>query len=248
MSFKDHFSGHAAAYAAARPRYPTSLYAWLAAQAPTQEHAWDCATGSGQAAIGLAGHFARVSATDASAAQIDNAMPHAGVHYTVAPAEASSLPAHGIDLITVAQALHWFDHPAFYAEVRRVARPNGVLAAWTYGLTQVTPAIDRVVAELYEGLLGPFWPLERRHVESGYGTLPFPFAEIAAPEFSMQTTWSLPQFIAYLHTWSALQRYLREHDRTAIDDIEVRLARAWGAADRGREVLWPLRLRVGRVA
>ncbi|MCP5142550.1 MAG: class I SAM-dependent methyltransferase [Gammaproteobacteria bacterium] len=248
MSFKDHFSGHAGSYAAARPRYPASLYAWLAQIVPTRGHAWDCATGSGQAAVALAAHFDRVTATDASAGQIDNASAHERVRYAVAPAEASGLGDGSIDLITVAQALHWFDHARFYTESHRVLREHGVLAAWSYGLSRVSPAIDRIVDALYEDLLGPWWPPERRHVENGYRDLPFPFTEIPAPEFSMQFSWTLPQFIAYLHTWSAMQRYLREHDPSAIDALETRLARAWGGADRVRSVNWPLTLRVGRKA
>ncbi|MCB1736432.1 MAG: class I SAM-dependent methyltransferase [Gammaproteobacteria bacterium] len=248
MAFKDHFSGHADAYASARPDYPTSLYAWLAQQTPTRSHAWDCATGNGQAAIGLALHFDQVSASDASADQIANAIPQANVRYLVASAEHSTLHQTSVDLISVAQALHWFDHDAFYAEVRRVARPNGVLAAWTYGLTRVNPAIDAIVDTLYEDLLDPWWPPERRHVETGYQDLAFPFAEIPSPDFAMRQYWSLTQFIAYLHTWSAMQRYLRNHkSRDAIDEIEHRLASVWRHADRVREVLWPLRMRVGRV-
>ena len=247
MAFKDHFSGHADAYASARPRYPSRLYDWLTQQAPSSCHAWDCATGSGQAAVALAAHFERVTATDASAAQIANASAHPRVQYRVASAEQSGLGDTCIDLITVAQALHWFDHAAFYAEVSRVAQPGGVLAAWTYGLTRVAPAIDAIVDTLYEDLLGPWWPPERRHVETGYRDLPFPFADIPAPGFSMQLSWSLPQFIAYLHTWSALQRYLKANPSTAMDAIEQRLARAWGGADRVRTVLWPLQLRIGRI-
>lgn len=248
MPFKDHFSGHARDYAAARPRYPTSLYAWLAQQVPDRNHAWDCATGNGQAALALAEHFDHVTATDASAEQVDNATSHERVSYAVAPAEASGLAPASVDLITVAQALHWFDHAAFNAEVERVLRPAGVVAAWTYGLTRITPVIDRIVDELYEDLLGPWWPPERRHVENGYRDLPFPFANIPAPTFSMQRVWSRTQFIAYLHTWSAMQRYLHTHDGSEVETIDARLKRAWGGSDRRREVTWPLRLRVGRVA
>lgn len=246
MSFKDHFSGHADDYTRYRPTYPAALFAWLAQQAPAHALAWDCATGNGQAALGLVAHFDAVVATDASANQITSATAHPRVRYAVAPAEDSGIAAHSVDLITVGQALHWFDFPAFYAEAARVLKPGGVLAAWSYGLMQVSPAVDAAVWRLYEPIVGPCWPPERRYVEEQYRTLPFPLNEIAAPAFAMEAEWTLAQLTGYLGTWSAVQRYRQERGADPLALIADELAAAWGEAEALRHVRWPLFMRVGR--
>lgn len=246
MTFQDHFSALAADYASFRPHYPEVLFAWLAQQAPARNLAWDCATGSGQAALGLAAHFARVIATDASAEQIANARRNPRVDYAVAPAEDSGLAAQSVDLITVAQALHWFDLERFYAEVRRVLRPGGVLAVWTYNVLRTdNNAVNALVDHLYSEVLGPWWPLERRLVENGYRDLPFPFAELATPSFAMRTEWALPHLLGYLRTWSAVKRYREACGTDPVATIADALTAAAGACDRLR-VEWPLALRVGR--
>jgi ubiquinone/menaquinone biosynthesis C-methylase UbiE len=247
MTFKDHFSGHAGDYTRYRPSYPHALFAWLAAQVPQHERAWDCATGNGQAAVGLAEFFADVVATDASDSQIAAAKPHARVRYAVAPAECSGLAAHSLDLITVGQALHWFDFTAFYAEAARVLKPGGVLAAWSYGLMQITPAVDAAVWRLYEPIAGSYWPPERRYVEEQYRTLPFPFPEIAAPKFAMEAQWTLEQLTGYLATWSAVQRYRKEQGGDPLELIVGELGAAWGDAETARKVVWPMFMRVGRM-
>lgn len=246
MGFKDHFSGHASDYTRYRPGYPRALFAWLAQQAPGHELVWDCATGNGQAAVGLAEFFDAVIATDASAAQIAAARPHARVRYEVAPAENVPLPAQRADLITVGQALHWFDFPAFYTEAARVLKPGGVLAAWSYGLMQISPTVDAAVWRLYEPITGAYWPPERRYVEERYRTLPFPLDEIAAPAFAMEAQWTLEQLLGYLGTWSAVQRYRKERGNDPLRLIADELAAAWGQADTVRRVVWPLSMRVGR--
>jgi len=246
--FKDHFSGHAAGYAQARPAYPEALFEWLAAQAPGRALAWDVATGNGQAAADLAMHFDTVFASDASAEQIANATAPANVRFAVEPAEACSLTDGSADLICVAQALHWFDHERFYPEVRRVLRAGGMFAAWTYRLNSVTPQIDAVLLELYDGLVGPYWPPERRHIDTRYTELPFPFREITVPEIPMQTRATLPQYLAYLRTWSSVRRYLAAHGEDPVAMLEAKFARAWGNAELQRVVNWPLVLRVGVVS
>lgn len=245
MRFHDHFSGHADAYATARPGYPPALVAWLAAQCPRHALAWDAGCGSGQAAVALAAHFARVVACDPSADQIAAALPHPRVEYRVEPAEAPSLAPASADLVCVAQALHWFDQDRFHAAVRRVLRPGGVFAAWSYGLSRVDAAVDAVFDRLY-AVLDADWPPERRHVEDGYRALPFPYTAIPAPDFAMRCDWTLPQYLAYLGTWSATQRYRR---RTGIDPVAAEAAAfagAWGEPMQARPVTWPLALRVGR--
>ncbi|WP_041974160.1 class I SAM-dependent methyltransferase [Geobacter sp. OR-1] len=246
-TFKDHFSGRAADYTRYRPGYPPALFAWLAGQTEHHDLAWDCGCGNGQAAIELVSLYKRVVATDPSASQIENAFPHDRISYSVAPAEASGLAAASIDLITVAQALHWFDFDRFYAEVRRVARPGGVLAAISYGEVRVEGAPDRVVSGFYHDLIGPYWPPERRYVDEHYTTIPFPFAEIEAPLFAMESSWNLEQLTGYLKTWSAVKEYERHngHDQLAL--IAEELVKAWGDPYRPRIISWPLSLRVGRV-
>lgn len=245
--FKDHFSANAAEYAGARPSYPPELPAWLAREAPGHALAWDCATGNGQAAVALAEHFDHVIATDASAEQLRHAFPHPRVEYRVAPAEEPGLAPASIDLITVAQAVHWFDRPRFYAAAREALRPGGLIAAWCYGLFRLDPEIDGAIADFYEEVVGPYWPPERRLTDECYRTLDFPFAEIAHPEFRMRQLWGLEQVLDYLRTWSAVQRYRRAEGRDPVDALAPDLARLWGAAAQ-REVCWPLYMRAGRPA
>lgn len=245
MGFKDHFSGHADEYTRYRPSYPAELFNWHAQRAPAHALAWDCATGSGHAALGLVAHFDAVIATDASPEQIANAHAHPRVRYAVASAEDSGIAARSVDLIAVGQALHWFDFSAFYAEAARVLRPGGVLAAWGYGLMQVSPAVDAAVWRLYEPIVGAYWPPERRHVEEQYRTLPFPLYEIAVPEFVMKVDWTLAQLVGYLGTWSALQRYRQERGADPLVLIADALAVAWGDAETRRRVRWPLFMRAG---
>ena len=245
MSFSDHFSGHAAAYAQARPTYPPALFAWLTAQVPRRALAWDAGCGNGQAAVALATHFERVVATDPSATQIASAAVHPAIDYRVEPAETPSLIDASVDLVTVAQALHWFDQDRFHASVRRVLRDDGAIAVWSYGLTMVDAAVDAVFMQLYEDVLGPYWPDERRHVESGYRTLPFPYREIEAPAFEMTLPWPLARYLDYLRTWSAAQRYTKETGRDAVAELTPEFEKAWGEAEAVREVRWPLSIRMG---
>lgn len=246
--FKDHFSKQAAAYSGYRPGYPPQLFRYLASVAPGRERAWDCATGTGQAALGLAEHFREVIATDASARQIANAGYREGVVYEVAPAEHSGIAAGSVDLVTVAQALHWFEPEAFYREVKRVLRPGGVIAVWSYGQLRVSPAVDAVIGHLYEALVGPYWPPERRLVEEGYRSIPFPFAALEPPPFGMSARWSLAQLRGYLGTWSAVQRYKDAEGADPLQAVAEGLERAWGDTAGERTVVWPLALRVGVAA
>jgi len=244
--FKDHFSGHAAHYAAARPGYPAALFDWMAAQVPMRELAWDVGCGNGQAALALAERFATVHATDPSANQIAAATPHPRVRFAVEPAEACSLPDASVDLICAAQALHWFDHARFFAEVDRVLRPGGLLVALSYGLTHVDADIDAVFMRLYDGALGPYWPPERGLVESGYAELAFPFEALAAPVFDMCCDWNLAQYLAYLRSWSASQRHLTATGRDAVSEAESAFAVSWGDPLACRAVRWPLAVRAVR--
>jgi SAM-dependent methyltransferase len=246
-AFKDHFSTRSPDYAAHRPGYPAALFDWLAARTPAHELVWDCATGNGQAARGLVDHYTHVLASDASAAQIAAAPPHPGIAFRVAPAEASGLPDHCADLVTVAQAVHWFDLPAFYTEARRVLKPGGVLAIWCYERLSIEPALDAIVETFYGGLLDAYWPPERRHVEAGYRDLPFPFAELPAPELGMEANWTLDQLMGYFSTWSALKAYRHSVGEDPLPALRESLAAAWISLASGKTIKWPLSVRLGRV-
>lgn len=246
-AFSDHFSGHASAYADARPGYPAELFAWLAAQCPSHNLAWDAGCGNGQASRALAEHFSSVFATDPSAAQIASAAPaHPLVRYAVEPAEHCSLATGSVDLVTVAQAYHWFDHARFCTEAMRVLVSAGVIAIWSYAESRVSPAVDAIFDDLHNERLNEDWPAGREHVINRYRDLPFPFAHVSAPPFEMRCDWNLAQYLAYLRSWSASQRYLERTGRDPVSDIAPAMAAAWGDPQAARIVQWPLTLLVGR--
>lgn len=246
MAFQDHFSRLAAGYIQFRPRYPRELFGFLASLPERRQTAWDCGTGNGQAAVALAELFDDVVATDASSRQIANAELHPRITYVVAPAEEPPLASQSVDLVTVAQALHWFDLPRFYDRARRVGRGGSVLAAWCYGLAVISPDVDRVVEHLYHDILGAYWPPERRLVEERYATIAFPFEELPAPRFTMTAAWTLAEWIGYLGTWSSVQKYIERHGADPLNEVLDDLRDAWGAAPT-RQVEWPLSLRVGSI-
>ena len=246
-SFSDHFGKVAGRYADFRPTYPPELFDWLAAQCSAHELVWDCGCGNGQASIALAAHFRQVHATDASAGQIERATPHAQVRYATAPASASGLPDASADLITVAQALHWFADDSFYDEARRVLKPGGLLAAWSYGMIVVEgDTVNDVIQHFYHRVIGPYWPPERRHVETGYRELPFPFTRIAPPELAMQVAWPLAQLLGYLGSWSASARYREANGKDAVEALGEVLFSCWGDPAQPRTVSWPLSILAGR--
>jgi SAM-dependent methyltransferase len=244
MRFKDHFSKQAADYAKFRPRYPHALFEYLSSVAPDRALAWDCATGNGQAAVELAEVFDRVIATDASEKQIANAQPHERVEYRVEAAENSGIESGTVDLIMVAQALHWFDLPRFYEEVRRVLKNNGVFAASAYNLLRIEPAIDEIVNRYYHEGVGPFWPPERKLVEH-FADLPFPFHGIEPPKIEMTTQWDLDHLIGCLGTWSSTERFIEVRGSDPLEQITDELRSVWGDPHETRKVSWPLILRIG---
>lgn len=246
MKFKDHFSRRATDYAKFRPQYPRALFEFIAANSPDEQLALDCATGNGQAAIALAEFFQRVIAIDASAQQVENARPNKRVEYRVAAAEGSELAASTCDAITVAQALHWFRLDDFYAEARRLLRPEGLLAVWTYHHLRISPGIDAIVRRYHDEVVGPFWPPERKMVGRAYLDLPFPFEEIEAPEFQIEVRWSLEQLLGYLRTWSATHRFRAANLRDPAEFIANDLAQQWNDSEPEKLVVWPLTVRVGR--
>ncbi len=244
--FKDHFSQVAAGYAAHRPSYPAALIDVLAGLAPERRLAWDAGCGSGQLSRLLAGTFERVVATDASAEQIAEAAVHPQVEYRCAPAETSGLADGAADLATAAQAAHWFDLPAYYAEVRRVVRPGGIVALISYGVV-AAGELDAIVGPFYREVLAGHWPPERRHVDEAYGTLAFPFRELEAPALEIRLEWRLEDLVGYVGTWSAVWALARAEGPGPFAAFRRALADAWGSPETVRSVRWPLALRIGRV-
>ncbi|MEY2538399.1 MAG: hypothetical protein QOG67_2139 [Verrucomicrobiota bacterium] len=248
MALQDHFSRQSAEYSKFRPHYPDSLFKYLAGVSPSHEVAWDCATGNGQAAVALASFFDHVIATDGSEKQIHNAEQNPRIEYRVATAEKCGLPPDSTDLITVAQALHWFDLDCFYREAERVLKPDGILAVWCYDLLEIEPEIDMIVHRFYDKIVGKYWAFERKIVEQRYQTIAFPFAEMEPPTFAMRARWSMEHLIGYLQTWSATQTFIVANGSDPIDLIRADLSEAWREPNRVRPVNWPLSLRVGRTA
>ena len=246
MKFEDHFSSQSRQYAQYRPQYPDSIYAYLASIAPGHSLAWDCGTGNGQAATGLAQHFERVYATDASADQIARAYSHPKVEYHVEGADNVALESGGVDLVTVAQAVHWFDLDKFHAEVKRVLKPNGILAVWTYGLPQISPRIDKAILRFYSEILSGFWPSRIHYVQEEYRSLPFPYEEIVPPPFAMEARWDLDQVTGFLDSWSGTQKYRQQKGSHPVEEIWDELSNDWKDAKEKRLVRWPLYFRIGR--
>jgi len=242
---KDNFSAQSAEYAIYRPTYPKALYDYLLSLVKYKKAAWDCATGNGQVARVLAQHFEKVYATDISEKQLSQALKVPNIYYRVEPAEQVSAVADSFDLITVAQAIHWFNFEAFYAEVKRTLKPDGLFAVIGYGLMNIDKKVDQEVFKLYEDILGKYWDPERRYIEEAYKTIPFPFEEIVAPHFQIKTTWNFKQLIGYLNTWSSLQHYKKANDRNPLEYMFTALKEAWGN-DAEKEVRFPILLRIGR--
>jgi len=243
---KDNFSIQSDRYAKYRPTYPDTLYDYLLSIVPARENAWDCGTGNGQIAQVLAESFKNVFATDISQQQIDNAVLHENIAYSVQPAEKTSFPDNFFDLITVAQAIHWFDFDAFYREVTRTGRNGGVLAVIGYGLIQINSSIDRIIAAFYRDVVGPYWDKERRYVDENYRTIPFPFQEINTPAFDNDFEWSFDHLIGYIGTWSAVKHYEKKNGSNPVDLIRDELKKSWGdtATLKGK---FPILLRVARI-
>jgi len=248
--FKDHFSTQSKGYGKFRPSYPEALYHYLADLCQGHERAWDCATGTGQAARGLSGFFDHVVATDGSAEQISQAAGPDNVSFRTAFAAQSGLEPESIDLITVAQALHWFDLEAFYQEVRRVLKPGGILAVWCYNLLKIDEEIDLIITRFDQDIVGEYWPPERQLVRNDYATMAFPFEEIgeadSGPKFNMASMWALDDLIGYLATWSSVAAYKAALGHDPLHQITEELTAAWGAPRDKKRVIWPLSYRIGR--
>jgi SAM-dependent methyltransferase len=242
---KDYFSTQSKVYAAFRPTYPAELYDFIFQQLQQKDRAWDCATGNGQVATKLSPHFRDVLATDISQQQLEHATPAKNIHYTVCAAEKTTFPDDHFDLVTVAQALHWFDRERFYNEVVRVGKHNSILAVWGYGQLNINPEIDKLMLDFYNNIVGPYWDDARRLVEQHYQTIAFPFGEIPAPAFSINLQWTIDQLSGYLQSWSATQKYIKENGHDPVPAFIQSLEKYW--KNSVLDVSFPIFMRVGRV-
>ncbi len=242
---KDNFSTQAGQYAKFRPAYPQDMIDFIVAQVTNKDSALDVATGNGQVAVQLAAYFKQVEATDISKKQLENAVKAVNITYSEQPAEKTNFNKAQFDLITVAQAIHWFDFDAFYTEVRRILKPQGVFAVMGYGLFYSNAETDKVMKHFYEEITGPYWDPERRYLDENYTTIPFPFKEVDTPQFTNEFTWSFEQLTGYLETWSAVQHYIKEHSSNPLDLVREDLRRSWENSD--KKVYFPLLLRIGKL-
>ncbi|MEJ8757450.1 class I SAM-dependent methyltransferase [Pontibacter sp. H259] len=244
---KDIFSTQADLYVKFRPVYPDALYDFIFSLKPHFVNAWDCGTGNGQVAAKLAEHCHLVYASDISQKQLDNAIQKENIHYLHARAEATNLPESSIDLVTVAQAIHWFDFDAFYREVYRIARPEAIIAVWCYNLPQFTPEIDTILYNFYNNTLDNYWDAERNYIDDNYTTIPFPFKEIEEkPELSIDARWTLEQLIGYLNSWSAVQHYIEKNGQSPVPEVTHQFKEVW-SENATLDVTFSIAMRVGTI-
>jgi len=243
MAYKDHFSAVARDYRKFRPGYPPELFAFLAFVAAEHELAWDCATGTGQAAKRLAQYFSRVVATDVSQSQLKSAEKAQNITYSVAPAEKTNILSQSVDLISVAQALHWFDINKFYLEAERVLKPGGILAVWTYDVLRIQPDIDELIDDLYKNILKPYWPIECEMVAQRYKNIQLPFQQIQSPVFNISENWTLHHLIGYLNTWSAVNLYQEQKKSNPLLIVYDKIAEIWGDSSKAYPVQWKIYLK-----
>lgn len=243
---KDNFSTRSDNYAKFRPTYPSELFEFINSKLECRKNAWDCGTRNGQVAVELAKSFECVFATDINQSQIDNAYKVNNIHYSVQPAEKTNFESGIFDLIMVAQAIHWFDINKFYTEVQRTAIGKSWICVVGYGKLAVSKEVDNIIDDLYYNILGLYWDKERTYIDEKYKTIPFPFAEIKVPDFSIRLSWSFDQLIGYLNTWSATKHFIRERNFNPIDSLQKKIEKIW---DDGlnRLINFPLLFRMGQV-
>ncbi len=232
-------------YARFRPEYPPELARFLASVSPGTARAVDVGCGNGQLTVQLAAHFDEVLGADPSADQIANAAAHPRVGYVCAAAEQLPLADHSAQLITAAQAAHWFDLPRFYAEARRIGAPHAALALVSYGVPRMDEDLGPRFSRFYRDEIGPYWPAERRLVDSGYADLPFPFDDRPSPPMDIRKAWNLDDLLGYVSTWSAVRRAREAAREDVLRGFAADLAALWGDPARTREVRWPVNMRLG---
>lgn len=240
---KDLFSSHSGDYSRYRPNYPPELFTFLRKLVYKNERAWDCGTGNGQVAGELSTFFEQVCATDISLQQLSQAVQKPNIQYTRQPAERTNFPDSHFDLVTVGQAVHWFDFDKFYTEVKRVSKKEAVIAIFGYSLFRSDPGTNKLIEHFYDNIIGPYWQPERKYLDEKYRSLPFPFDEITAPEFELRQKWTIERLIGYLNTWSAVKSYEQEKKENPVKLIEKELYRSFGEVGM---INFPIILRIGR--
>lgn len=243
---KDLFSTHSDQYAKYRPVYPPELYQFINSLVTEKKCAWDCATGNGQVAFELSKSFERVFATDISQPQMDHAARADNIEYSLQPAEKTVFDDDFFDLVTVGQAIHWFDFDAFYGEVNRVSKTGGTLALVGYGRMKLNPVIDAVIDHFYEEVIGKYWNDERRYIDERYLTLPFPYKELPSPEFSINLEWNKKQFFGYLGTWSAVKHFIKAEGFDPLEQLKEEIDKHWND-DEIRQLVFPLLTKFARL-
>ncbi len=247
MDYIKHFGEDSQAHLQFRPDYPDALYEYILSFVSERNLVWDCGTGNGQAAVKLANYFQEVIATDINATQLAAATQKKNIQYQAWPAEKTGIKNVSVDLVTIAQALHWFDFDAFYTEVKRVSKPDSIIAAWCYALIDVNPEVNISIRKLYNEILGnQYWPPARLHIDAGYQTIPFPFTKIKTPTFTIEKSIDIDQLFGYLNTWSAVKEYTQHNGKNPLSLIYPELKEAWGASTK-KHVSWPIYLLAGRV-
>ena len=231
-------------YAKFRPDYPAELFTRLADLCVEKNWAWDVGAGNGQAATDLANHFQSVIATDLDLQQLQQAKPHSQIYYCQSSAEQAPLLDHSMDLITVAQALHWFDFENFFGEVKRVLKPTGIFAAWTYSRCQLKPELDKILSHFYQHIVGPYWPAQRHWVDEDYATIPLPFDRMTTQQYRLEKHWSLPHFLGYIRSWSAVNHYQRQQGEDPVINLGKQLSEFWSDAE--QPIHWVLTTKAGR--
>lgn len=247
-AFKDNFSKQAEIYSKFRPTYPKELFVYLKQLTPEHTLAWDCGTGNGQSAVQLAAFYDQVYATDPSAAQIDNAIPDGKITYKIEKAEEPQLGNNSVDLITVAQAIHWFDFDQFYAEVKRVLKPAGIIAVWAYGIPSVEEAINPIIKDFHDNVIGKFWQPENKLIDQEYTIIPFPFKLIEMPAFYIRKPMNLAALCGHFRSWSATQKYIDTYKDNPVAAVAQKLSAHWENPNTEKEVVWKLILKVRKMA
>ncbi|WP_035673425.1 class I SAM-dependent methyltransferase [Flavobacterium sp. 83] len=242
---KDNFSKQASEYSKFRPQYPDEMIDYLVSFVDNKDIALDIATGNGQVAHKLSRFFKTVYGIDISQNQLANAISAQNIIYKVAAAEDTFFGDHKFDLITVAQAVHWFDFDLFYKEIYRILKPDGIFAVLGYGLFSTNTDSDKILRNFYSNIVGPYWDVERKYLDENYKTIPFPFDEIVAQSFENHFTWTFEELIGYLETWSATQHYISKKNKNPLDLIYDELKISWQKND--KKVVFPWLLRIGKV-
>ena len=243
---KDNFSIESDKYAKFRPHYPSDLFDYLNSVIPYKKIAWDCATGNGQIAYELVKTFDLVLATDISQSQLDHALKAPNLKYSLQPAENTNFDNHMFDLITVGQAIHWFDFGQFYREVRRTAKKSAAICVVGYGRLEISKPVDQIISKFYTNIIGQYWDKERKYIDENYATIPFPFDEIQTPQFEQKHLWTFEHLIGYINTWSAVKHFIRQNDYNPVQELETELNHYW-ESNEIREVKFPILLRIGRI-